>query len=415
MNTIFTICAKNYLAQALTLRNSLIKYENTIFWIFLADSPAEAEELPNIVTLSDSWLPNWQEMAFKYDIVEFATSIKPFCIKKLFEDGYTKVMYLDPDMYVTSNLSYVWNILDSKSIVLTPHFLDSTSSQVRAVSENEVRMSGIFNLGFIGVCNDRAGNELISWWCDKLSNYCYDEQDAGFFVDQRWMDYSPALFSDVLCIPRHYGMNVAIWNIHERILINDNGNYRILSNKTGGLYDLLFFHFSGFDPHDTYHIDSKRSAFGISDFDSYCVLINEYRSALLNNGYDRYRKIAYYFNTFSNGEYILNINRKFYTKLLEDGIVNNSEKPFDAHSSVYSFMKQERLLSKRYNSEPGIHLRNLRNVPYWNNRIEKRWIRPLLRFIKRNIGIQKYISLIWMFKRLGFLENHYSIIVKNKT
>jgi glycosyltransferase involved in cell wall biosynthesis len=60
------------------------------------------------------------------------------------------------------------------------------------------------------------------------------------FVDQRWLDYLPALFPHT--VVRDPGCNVAYWNLHERPLSRSDEGVR-----AGGA-PLRFFHFSGFDP-----------------------------------------------------------------------------------------------------------------------------------------------------------------------
>ena len=107
MNCIFTICAKNYLAQALTLKESALKHNNVDFFIILADSPTDDINDVNVITLNESWIPEWQSMAYKYNVIEFSTSVKPFVFQKLFNEGYDNVIYLDPDTYVTDKLDYL--------------------------------------------------------------------------------------------------------------------------------------------------------------------------------------------------------------------------------------------------------------------------------------------------------------------
>ena len=72
MNCAFTICAKNYLAQALTLRESFLKHNPSLnFFIFLADKIDGVEDVDGVVALDKSWIPDWVNMAFKYDVIEF--------------------------------------------------------------------------------------------------------------------------------------------------------------------------------------------------------------------------------------------------------------------------------------------------------------------------------------------------------
>ena len=84
-NCIFTICAKNYLAQALTLKESVRSKEpNTDFYLFLSDASSNEVSDIQLELLDDAWIPGWKQMAFKYDVIEFSTAIKPFCFNKLF-------------------------------------------------------------------------------------------------------------------------------------------------------------------------------------------------------------------------------------------------------------------------------------------------------------------------------------------
>ena len=60
-NVVFTICAKNYFAQALTLKKSFLKNNpDCDFYIFLSDLVAEDDTIEsNVIQLDDNWLPNW--------------------------------------------------------------------------------------------------------------------------------------------------------------------------------------------------------------------------------------------------------------------------------------------------------------------------------------------------------------------
>ena len=120
----FSICSKNYLSQAFTLRESFIKYNPGIdFHIFLADEydAKLLDEYKFIIQLSNEIVPGWEDMAFKYDVIEFNTSIKPFCIDYLLKK-YERVIYLDPDIYVVSSLDTIYEMLNDKDFVITPHF-----------------------------------------------------------------------------------------------------------------------------------------------------------------------------------------------------------------------------------------------------------------------------------------------------
>lgn len=62
---------------------------------------------------------------------------------------------------------------------------------------------------------------------EKLQDQCYDDRDDGTFVDQKWMNFIPAFFPDDVCISHNEGLNVAIWNLHERELVIEGGKYYV--------------------------------------------------------------------------------------------------------------------------------------------------------------------------------------------
>ena len=77
----FTICSRNYLAFALTLRQSVLRAEpDHAFYIFLADEAADADRLSSIevIPVAELERPEIASMALRYTIMEFNTAIKPF-------------------------------------------------------------------------------------------------------------------------------------------------------------------------------------------------------------------------------------------------------------------------------------------------------------------------------------------------
>ena len=104
-NCAFTIVAKNYIGLAMILEKSIKRYYTDLdFFIVVADEPSsELSDMPeNIIFAKDELgIDNkkWYEMAFKYDLTEFCTAIKPDSILYILSQGYEKVIYLDPDIY----------------------------------------------------------------------------------------------------------------------------------------------------------------------------------------------------------------------------------------------------------------------------------------------------------------------------
>ena len=113
-NCVFTICAKNYIGLAQALEKSVYKHNDKIdFYIVVADEfdrknlvVADNVILAKETLAIDSQL--WTNMAFKYNLTEFCTCIKPFSIEYFFKKGYDTVCYMDPDTYLFNDFGYVY-------------------------------------------------------------------------------------------------------------------------------------------------------------------------------------------------------------------------------------------------------------------------------------------------------------------
>ena len=103
-----TILARNYLPAALALSESLREHgDGTPLTVFLIDATADTAlpEVPGV-----RWMHPWMldldertilELAMSYDLVEFATALKPLVLLTLLEE-HERVAYLDPDTYVVT-------------------------------------------------------------------------------------------------------------------------------------------------------------------------------------------------------------------------------------------------------------------------------------------------------------------------
>ena len=107
----FTIVAKNYIGLAKILGQSLHQHNpETDFRIYVVDEFAERPAmLPSEVIIARDVLnglseEQWTDMAFKYDLTEFCTAIKPFCFEHIFADGYEKAHYV-PRWNASSSLT----------------------------------------------------------------------------------------------------------------------------------------------------------------------------------------------------------------------------------------------------------------------------------------------------------------------
>jgi len=145
---VFTVCNLAYLPKALVLAESLLAFNHTKLKIFIFDKKVEGDlphDLADFEWVEDLGLENFSQYAFKYDITEFSTSLKPWLTLRLLE-SVEKVVFLDPDTCLFNSLDPLLNLLDEKEVVLTPHY-------VTPHPEGDVGMMrfGSFNMGFFAV------------------------------------------------------------------------------------------------------------------------------------------------------------------------------------------------------------------------------------------------------------------------
>jgi hypothetical protein len=252
-----TILARNYLPAALALGESLREHGSQIpLTVFLIDANdgTELPELEGVRWMHPGMLELPErtalELAMSYDLVEFATAVKPLVLGALLRE-HKQVAYLDPDLHVVSPMEELAPALEASSgILLTPHYLRPTPPG-SDFSEGHLLHVGIYNLGFCAV--DRRAHEFLSWWWDHLRAECLHEPLAGLFVDQKWVDIGSVLFGASGL--QHYGYNVGVANLHERAVARDADGYCI----AGTADRLRLFHFHSFDPR---HPEELSTRFG---------------------------------------------------------------------------------------------------------------------------------------------------------
>lgn len=222
-----TIVSINYLPYARTLCASFLQFHpNYKFYVLLVDRLPDNYDLSHekfeLVLVSDLGIPNFESVAFKYDIIELNTNVKPTFLKKLLAQGVGQLIYFDPDILLYSPVDIIFDALATNGIVLTPHA--TSPNEMAPASEVDLLMSGVFNLGFIAVSNTAEVGRFLSWWELRCLALGYNERWSGLFVDQKWINLVPCYFESVKVL-KHPGCNVAYWNLHERTIEKTNGTW----------------------------------------------------------------------------------------------------------------------------------------------------------------------------------------------
>lgn len=338
-SAVFTVCNLAYLPRALVLADSVMKHNNSRLKIYIFDKKIDFDDsqlAADLFWIEELGVPNLQELAFQYDIIEFSTSLKPFLALNLMK-SHEKVIFLDPDTCLFHSLAPILDDLDHHDIVLTPHY---TTPQPRHPSESDQAMMrfGSFNLGFFGVRDSEEGRSFLNWWSERCIDFSFMESQFGLSTDQKWVTIAPCLFPGIF-VSFNLGYNAAAWNTFEREIARDEkGGYVV-----NGRFPLIFFHFSNFDASDPGYLNKRAS----SEMGRHYPILHELgvaygESLSAMSAIVGPRKYAY--DYMSDGQYISPTLRRAYAAVRSELPENHD--PFDGNGPVGRFARKNHLLEK---------------------------------------------------------------------
>jgi hypothetical protein len=390
---IFTIASKNYLAYVRVLLHSIAEIHSDVdLHLLLADEVDGAfdrsAERFQIAEAREIGIPNFDYMAFTYDILEFNTAVKPFFIKFLFEKGYKKVIYFDPDILLLNKLDDLFRLLDSCSLVLTPHMTAPLPpDDQHDPSELHMLRAGTYNLGFIALSAAEETTAFYTWWCQKCASSCYAELETGLFVDQKWINLAPGFFGSVHIL-RHKGYNMAYWNLHERTLAG------LMVN---GVDPLIFFHFSGIVPHDLNLLSKYQDRYKLDARKDLLALYERYKDLLMAKGYEQTRQFSYHYGRYRNGVAIGPADRRLYSLVAEE-----YPHPFaDGPGSYYELLKKRRLLEQ---TDASIVVQRGAASNTGNTAFAKRVFILFLKSLRSILGMRIYRTLMMHLHNISVIR-----------
>ncbi len=432
--TIFTICARNYYGLTKVLKQSIaICNPDVEFIVFIADGIPKSDQhmfgddAIDATVAFDTGIGHEKlvEMAFKYNLTEFCTAIKPFCFQHLFDTtNVQQIVYLDPDIYVFSAMTPIFEKLATASIVLTPHILFPSSLEGKRPDKG-IMATGIFNLGFIGLRRSQTGKNFAKWWGLRLLDQCFVDNHDALFTDQKWVDFVPALFPEEdICVLRHAGTNLAPWNFHERLVSTDADGQLIVKRRLDPAekigFDvnrmpepLIFVHFSGFDYKRLcsgeiaqYNID------GLSIYPDLQPLVNQYMAAIQTQkeAVIKFLALSYSYTTYQDGSPVTAFHRRLYRSAVESGLpVGN---PFiTGLGSFHQMLAKSRLIPDQ-SKVAQIDKSNKNNLSGFGRKLA--YFNMGMRFLLRVIGFQNYVLLLRLMRPYSRAESQLHLIDPTK-
>ncbi|MEO1043415.1 MAG: hypothetical protein AAFX52_14125 [Pseudomonadota bacterium] len=334
---IFSICSRNYLHYARALIASLRSHAPDVtLLVILADQEGDDDFEDfvgtKVIPVSSLGIPTLFDMAMRYNVTEFNTSIKPYAFQWLFERGAASVIYCDPDTLFYREPIDIFSALDGEEMdaVVTPHITAPLDMDKRP-TELRILQTGVYNLGFLALARSEATVAFLRWWASFMPADCRADLKAGIFVDQKYIDLLPSYVPQTKIL-RHPGYNVAYWNlVHRPLTMTQTG-------WLAGDAPLVFMHFSGVraDEDQTVSVHQDRLSYndlgeGAALFDHYRQILREGSSVLESMGIS----LDYGFGRFTDGVRIEGPVRKLYAKTVPPRSIS-FEEAFDPLGPSYS-------------------------------------------------------------------------------
>ncbi len=380
------------------------------FFVVVADAEDgiigfEEQRYP-IVPATALGIERLEEMAFKYNVTEFCTALKPFAFAYFFGQGYQRAIYFDPDIYVFSTLDTLFEQLRRASLVVTPHFCTLQTTYTGLVPEGMLMHVGIFNFGFCGIANRESGRRVVEWWKVRLIDQCYADKIDGLHTDQKWMDFMPSLIDD-LYIERGLGYNMAIWNWHERRIEMQGKNFWVVNRIDGsGQMPLVFFHYSNFNFSQATDPDQFRPKY-IQKFSDLYAIGDYYAEQLAKESIGEYSRLyTYSYAQFDNGVPISPFHRRLFRRLLESGYTFADVFSTQSPQTFYALLKKNALIGKPTDQPVG----KLNEETYSGFEQKLAYVQKIARFVKGTLGMERYALLCKFAQRFVRPENQTFLI-----
>jgi hypothetical protein len=326
-----TIAAKSTLASARVVAESFREHHPGVpFFVLLADEVDgyfdPAQEPYELLFLQDLDVPEPARFRFGLAQQPLSYAATPYLIEKLLNLGYDAVLFIKQESLVLDDLASTLSTLAEGGIALTPHLLAPLEGSEAEERELNILLSGVFNVGFVGVVAGGASRRFLSWWQDRVYRHCRHAVADGMHYEQRWLDLAPGYFESVRVV-RDPGINVAHWNLPERH-VSVTGEAVAVDG-----HPCRLFRFSGFDPDRPEFATRYSPRLRMSTLGDARIVFDRYRDALLNAGWAETRAWPYAFECFDNGVPIPDVARDIYAELDDvarfgDPFVTNGEDSF---------------------------------------------------------------------------------------
>jgi hypothetical protein len=198
--------------KSLALAQSLAKYKGILHLLVIDDYEVTKLTLAENIKLykrSELEAESAKLIQSKYKGDKLRWALKPSFLKQLLQANKAdRVIYVDNDIYFFNDPSFLFEKLNSSSMLLSPHFFKADPQEEQNWLEVNFRL-GLYNAGFIGA--SKQAIDALEWWENCCAYRMRRSYYRGLFDDQKYLDLLPILFEKVEVL-KHRGCNLAGWN-----------------------------------------------------------------------------------------------------------------------------------------------------------------------------------------------------------
>lgn len=283
---------------------------------------------------SDLGLSDLRTREFGYSPTHLTYALTAAFLRHLIDSDFAaNLLFVKQESMVLSELSPIFDELESSEILLTPHLVPGAGfSHERELS---ILQSGAYNAGVLGISRGGESANFLDWWDSRLATGCRHSLAEGMHFEQRWLNLAPGLFGSVR-VADDPGYNVGHWRLPEAEVALKGERHEVSG------VPIRVARFSGFDVENrefaTIHTDRLRIAdLGVASelFEAYARAVVGARSLVDGMGPARTRQHA---PEFSNGVPIPEIARDLYLRSVEGGVDFGDPFDVDAPNSYYKWL-----------------------------------------------------------------------------
>jgi len=304
-----------------------------------------------------------------------------------------------------SSIEPIYKALDNCLVELTPHFVSFPETEISRKLEDEIKFTGLYNLGFIGLKRHEKVFRILDWWANNLSDKGFSNPDKAQYTDQKWMDFMTIYFDTVeLCINRNIGLNVAPWNFFERKVSKTGSTFYVENrNQATDKTPIIFVHFSGINYEKLMNeqIAKEKTITHVIEYDDVDILMQEYAACLQyqKQTIDYYWGMTYSYGKFSNGIAIDTFQRRIYDSYCNE-FPDKQDNPFDENSHFFKLLKRKKMLGSIVVQSQQVQSDD---KTWKTNRTET--IKRIFKLIYLILGYRKYTLFLSFIKRFVRIDN----------